>query len=128
MISRGDVASLDPVLGVVHEAATSRKVEDPVALDLRRLTPFTDYFYICHGGSVRQAQAAAEAILEALQRHGQRVRHVEGAEAGEWILIDAEDVVIHVFASARRREFFSLERLWADAERVELPESGEAEG
>jgi ribosome-associated protein len=66
----------------------------------------------------------AEAVLDALSRAGFSTHHVEGKETAEWILVDAEDVVVHIFSS-EKRDFYRLESLWGDAERVELPACGE---
>ena len=111
-----------PKLAAVVEAARSRQAEDLVVLDVARLADFTEAFVICHGGSSRQVQTIAEAIVEALEALGQKVRHVEGMTRAEWILIDAGDVVAHVFQRDRRR-FYALERLWAEAPRLDVPAS-----
>jgi ribosome-associated protein len=114
---------VDPILNAIHEAACKRKAFRPVALDLRPLTPFTDYFYVCHSESQRQSRAISEAVQDALDEAGHKPYHVEGGEAGDWILIDAGEVVIHIFHGEATREFFSLERLWTDAGRLPLPEA-----
>jgi len=116
---RTDTLDLDVAL--VHEAACERKALDPLALDLRPLAHFTDFFYICHSESSRQSRAIAESIQEALDKAKKKSYHVEGMEAGEWILIDAGEVVVHVFLSQGKRDFYALEKLWADAERLALP-------
>jgi ribosome-associated protein len=108
------------ILEAVHRAALSKQARHPVALDLRALTPFTDYFYICHGDSARQNHAIADAVLEELSRLGEPADHAEGMHVAEWILLDAGDVIIHIF-SLEKREFYSLERLWGDAPKVKLP-------
>jgi ribosome-associated protein len=91
-----------------------------VVLDLRKASAFTDYFVICSGGNARQVHAIADGIQEALGRHGSKPALVEGTGRAEWVLIDYFDVVFHVFTPATR-EFYGLERLWGDAERVEIP-------
>jgi len=111
-----------PKLAAVLEAARSRHAEELVVLDVARLAGFTETFVICHGGSSRQVQTIAEAIIEALEGPGHRILHVEGMSRAEWILIDAGDLVVHVFQRDRRR-FYALERLWAEAPRLELPAS-----
>ena len=92
-----------------------------MVLDLKGACSFTDAFVICHGQQVRQTQAIADAIEEALQ--GQKVapNHVEGYRTGEWILMDYSDLIVHIF-TRERREFFNLERLWGDLPRVEKAE------
>ena len=113
---------VDPILNVIHEAAGKRQACRPVALDLRPLTPFTDYFYVCHSESQRQSLAISEAVRKALDEAGHKPYHVEGGEGGDWILIDAGEIVVHIFQGEATREFFSLERLWTDAVRLPLPE------
>jgi ribosome-associated protein len=100
-------------------AALDRKAEDMVVLDLTTASAFTDFFVICTATNRRQAQAIADAVKEALAKQGARPALVEGYEKGDWILIDYFDFIVHVFMPSAR-EFYSLERLWGDAERVEV--------
>ncbi len=100
-------------------AADDKKAKELVVLRLAEITSFTDYFLICSGGSVRQVQAIADAVAEQLRNHGQRPMHTEGYANGEWVLIDYGTFVVHVFTEASRR-FYDLERLWRDAERVQV--------
>jgi ribosome-associated protein len=106
-------------LAAVIAAALDKKAEDAVVLDLTRASAFTDFFVICTGGNRRQVQAIADAVQEALSKRGTRPALVEGYERGEWVLIDYFDFIVHVFLPATR-EFYGLERLWGDAERVEV--------
>ena len=102
-------------------AALDKKVLDLVVLDLRKGLAFTDFFIIGTGANVRQVQAiAAVAIEEELRKKGVRPALVEGYSRGEWVLLDYFDFIVHVFLSATR-DFYALERLWGDAERVEIP-------
>lgn len=96
------------------EAALDRKAEDVVALDVASLTSFTDAFVIATGTSDRHVKAVADAVVERAHELGRKPLGVEGYEGGEWVLIDLDDVVVHVFQS-ERREHYDLERLWADA-------------
>ena len=75
---------------------------------------------ICTGATTRQVQAIADGIEEALAKKGTKPALVEGADRAEWVLIDYFDFVVHVFTPSTR-EFYGLERLWGDAERVEIP-------
>jgi ribosome-associated protein len=100
-------------------AALDRKAEDMVVLDLTKASAFTDFFVICTATNRRQAQAIADAVKEALAKQGARPALIEGYEKGDWILIDYFDFIVHVFLPSAR-EFYSLERLWGDAERVEV--------
>ena len=101
------------------EAAKDKKAVDLILLDLRKTSAFTDFFVICTGTNVRQVQAIADAVLEALRKAGVKPALVEGYERGEWVLIDYFDFLFHVFTPATR-QFYALERLWGDAERREL--------
>ena len=99
--------------------ADEKKAKELVLLRLAEITSFTDYFLICSGSSVRQVQAIADAVAEQLKRRGMRPMHTEGYANGEWVLIDYGTFVVHVFTEASRR-FYDLERLWRDAERVQV--------
>jgi ribosome-associated protein len=104
-------------------AAEDRKAVDLAVLDLRKAAGFTDYFVICSGTNVRQVRAIADAVLERLATEGAKPSHVEGYDRSEWILIDYFDFIVHVFAPETRM-FYSLERLWGSAERVEMQPAG----
>ena len=101
-------------------AALDKKAQDLIVLDLTKGSAFTDFFVICTGANKRQVQAIADAIQEAVAKRGARPALIEGYEHGEWILIDYFDFIVHVFMPATRA-FYSLERLWGDAVRVEVP-------
>ena len=102
------------------EAARGKKALDLAVLDLRPLGSFTDFFVICSGQNVRQVQAIADAIEEALRKAGTKPSHIEGRERAEWVLLDYFDFIVHVF-NKDRREFYALERLWGSAKSVDLP-------
>lgn len=76
-----------------------------------------DYFVICSARNNKQAQSIADNIEEEMEKHGYDVRHVEGYREGKWILIDAGEVVAHVFVE-QDRSYYDLENLWCDAERI----------
>jgi ribosome-associated protein len=100
-------------------AAIEKKAQDPVLLELKGITSFTDYFLLCSGKSDRQVQAIAQAIEEALKRKGIRPLGQEGTIEGRWILMDYEDVVVHIFLEPVRK-FYDLEGLWLDAPRIDM--------
>jgi ribosome-associated protein len=101
------------------KAAVEKKAQDPVLLELKGLSSFTDYFLLCSGKSDRQVQAIAQEIEEALKKRGIRPLGIEGTVEGKWILMDFEDVVVHVFLEPVRK-FYDLEGLWIDASRIDL--------
>ena len=86
-------------------------------LDLRRLASFADYFVVMTAESTRQIEALEEDIGKALKEAGVNRHHREGARGSGWVLLDYSDVVIHIFG-ADEREYFGLERLWAQAPQV----------
>jgi ribosome-associated protein len=103
-------------------AAISRRAQDGVILDLRELDGFTDFFAIFSGVSDIQVEGISQAVLEELESNwSQKPWHQEGARKADWILLDYVDFVVHVFLS-ERRAYYNLERLWAEAGRIELPE------
>lgn len=97
------------------------KAEDVVALDLRGLTFFTDYFLIMSGRSTRHTQALAEALEDELRAKRAAGRSSEGVNEGLWVALDLGDVVAHIFYH-EQRAFYDLEGLWHDAPRVDLTE------
>lgn len=101
-------------------AAEDKKAESLVVLDLRKASGFTDFFLICSGGNSRQVRAIADGVMEALATDGVEPAHVEGYDRSEWILLDYFDFVVHVFGP-ETRVFYGLERLWGNAEQVEIP-------
>jgi ribosome-associated protein len=100
-------------------AVLDKKGEDVVVLDLRQAADFTDFFVLVSGGNQRQLVAIVDAVLDALRAQGVRPAHLEGYPRGEWMLLDFDDFVVHVF-SARTRAFYDLERLWGGAKRLEV--------
>ena len=100
-------------------AAEDKKAEEVVVLKLAEITSFTDYFIICSGNSSRQVQAIADEVSAQLKKRGVRPLQTEGYANAEWILIDYGPLVVHVFSNTSRR-FYDLERLWRDAERIEM--------
>ncbi len=100
-------------------SADSKKAIDALVLRLSAITEFTDYFVICSGNSTRQTQAIADEVTDQLKKVKVRPLHTEGYNNGEWILIDYGIFVVHIFTE-QSRQFYDLERLWRDAERVEI--------
>ena len=101
-------------------AAEEKKAADMTVLRLADITSFTDYFVICSGSSTRQVQAIVDSVVETLKKkYSLRPLSTEGYANGEWVLVDFGTFVVHVFSETSRR-FYDLERLWRDAERVEL--------
>jgi ribosome-associated protein len=109
--------------GLRHAAICARVCDDykgqnTVVLDLSPVTPIVDYFVITTGTSRRQMHAVAEEVDRVLTAEGSTRRGLEGYERSDWILQDYGDVVLHVMSDEARRTY-DLERLWADAPRVD---------
>ena len=103
------------------DAAMGKKALDPVLLEMKKTTSFTDYFFTCTARSDRQVLAIAEAVEEAMEKQGIRPLGQEGKPDGRWVLLDFGDVVVHIFLEPVRN-FYDLEGLWMDAPRIDLQE------
>jgi ribosome-associated protein len=103
----------------IVEAALDLKAERPIVLDMRTLTSYADTFVILTGRSDRQVRAIADAIVHTLKSHDEQPLGVEGLDDGNWVLIDCNDAIVHVFDPETRLQF-DLERLWRDAPRLDL--------
>ena len=114
-------------LMLAAEAAATRKALQMTAIDIRKIASFAEFFLVCSGTSTRQVQAIADEVMDRLKKErNSRPLHTEGFEAGTWVLLDYGDLIVHVFTE-EAREFYQLERLWRDADRVALPEAMTAE-
>lgn len=98
-------------------AALGAKAENLLILDLRKISYSFDFFFLCSAGSDRRIQAVADHIEEGLGESDIRAIHREGHPEGGWVLLDFGAVVGHIF-TPEVREYYGLERLWADAPRV----------
>ena len=108
------------------QAALDKKAQDVVVLDLRHTPAFTDYFVLCSGHNQRQVKAIADAVEETLRAAKVRPAHVEGYDRADWVLMDFFNFVVHIF-SPQTRAFYSLERLWGDAERIDVSDESAAD-
>jgi len=101
----------DALLARILSSLDDDKAEDVVTIDLRGRSSVADYMVVCSGRSSRQVAAIAEKLIERLKADLGRTCKVEGKEQGDWVLIDATDVVVHVFRP-EVREFYQLEKMW----------------
>jgi ribosome-associated protein len=103
------------------EFASNKKAENLVVLDMRGISSFADFFVICSGTSEPHLKAIAGEIQDQLRlEHGVRPAHLDGYPMSQWVVIDFYDVLVHIFHT-EKRAFYSLEDLWSDAPRLELP-------
>jgi ribosome-associated protein len=117
-------ASSEILSDVIVKGMLEKKAADIVVMDLRKVkNSIADFFVICSGSSDKQIDAIADSIdEEVFKTLKENVWHSEGKNNKEWMLLDYVDVVAHVFRKDRR-EFYSLERLWGDADIREIKES-----
>lgn len=106
---------------IAARAASDKKAEDIVAIDVAELLVITGCFVICTGRNDRQVRTIADEVEEQMRVQG-GVKPIgrEGVAEGKWVLLDFGDIVFHAF-QPEEREFYRLERLWSDAPRIELP-------
>lgn len=110
---------LDSSLTPYVRAALGRKVRNLVLLDVRGLSSVGDFLIICSGRSNRQVSAIADFIQMDLKSNGIRPLSVEGKKEGHWVLLDYGHVILHVFYEPLR-DFYDLESLWIDAQRINI--------
>jgi len=111
---RRDVDGPPAELWRLTRALADRKAADLTVLDVRGLCSATDFFVIASGTSEAHVRGMADRLLDGSD---DRPHHVEGLAQGRWVLLDYVDVVVHLFHPAQR-EFYQLERLWADARTI----------
>ena len=97
---------------LIIDALDDVKAQDIVKLDVRDMTPVTDYMIIASGTSKRHVQALVENVAEKAKQAGHKPIGVEGEEGGEWVLLDLQDALVHVMLP-KVREFYNLEKLWS---------------
>jgi ribosome-associated protein len=120
---RTGVKALPKDVAQAVQAALDKKASEVVILDLRHTPAFTDFFILCSGQNQRQVKAIAEAVEESLRAVRIRAAHIEGYDRAEWVLMDFFSFIVHVF-TPQTRAFYSLERLWGDAHRIDVGEDG----
>ena len=106
----GELSSED-LLAVVLASLDDDKAEDVVSIDLRGRSDMADYMVICSGRSSRQVASISEKLVDKLKQDYRRASKIEGKETGDWVLIDAGDVIVHVFRP-EVRDFYQLEKMW----------------
>jgi ribosome-associated protein len=118
-VSRAQKTSLtsEGLVGLAVLSLVAHKAQEPVILEVKGLSNIGDYFIICSGGSKRHVQALAQNLQEDLKQVGVKPLGVEGLDEGNWVLLDYIDVVVHLF-SKPLREFYDLEGLWVEANRL----------
>ncbi len=114
-------------LEIVKKAAAAlsdKKAEDISILDIRDISTLADYFVIATGSNQNQLLAMQDAVEEALHKAGIHVKQIEGNRSSTWILMDFQDIIVHLF-SREDRQFYDLDHIWRDGKRLS-PDSEEA--
>ena len=105
-------------LKIALKAVESKKGSEITVLDISEIASFASYFLLCTGESSRQIQAIADEVVTKLKENGTRANHIEGYRNAEWVLLDYNDLVVHIFSKSARA-YYDLERLWRDARKLD---------
>lgn len=125
--SEGGTLEARALAELVLATALEKKAIDPLILDVADLVGYADYFVVVSAKNTRQVRAIAEEVRRHMKdEHGLFPKGVEGMSTSKWVLVDYDDVVLHVFHEGAR-VFYDLEGLWADAPRLPVPKVQEVE-
>ena len=116
-----DLSVSKKMAAMAVDALEDRKGEDVHVIDISEISTLADYFVIASGTNINQVQALADNVQEVLGRQGFMTKDVEGYDAGNWVLLDFGDIIVHVFDSENRL-FYDLERIWRDGKLVDANE------
>ena len=119
-MTKPDRAAIEAIVRTAAQAAAEKKAADVMIIDVGQTIVVTDYFLIATGANDRQVHAIADEIEGVLREAGMKPIGREGESELKWVLLDYGDFVVHVF-QPQEREFYRLERLWGDADRLALP-------
>ncbi|AJE44775.1 ribosome silencing factor [Celeribacter indicus] len=111
------------LLDFIMHSLDQDKAEDLVSIDLRGKSEVADYMVICSGRSTRQVSAMAEKLADSLKQDHGVFSRVEGKDQGDWVLIDAGDVIVHIFRP-EVRDFYQLEKMWMSPEEAKAAMAG----
>ncbi|MBV1868244.1 MAG: ribosome silencing factor [Marinosulfonomonas sp.] len=111
MTSLSKTSSSKALLELILAALDDDKAEDVISIDLRGKTQIADYMVVCSGRSTRQVSSMSEKLTDRIKNEFAILSKTEGKDQGDWVLIDAGDVIVHVFRP-EVREFYQLEKMW----------------
>lgn len=110
--ARPKAAPQPPVLDLILAAIEDAKAEDTLAIDVTGKSSLTDHMVVTSGRSNRHVSAIADQLVKALRENGYGKPRIEGLPAADWVLVDANDVIVHIFRP-EVREFYNIEKMWA---------------
>lgn len=102
---------------IAVKALDDKKGEDITIIDISEVSVVADYFIIAGGSNRSQIQAMADNVDECLSKNGGRLKQIEGYDAGNWVLLDFQDIIVHIF-DKENRLFYDLERIWRDGKLI----------
>ena len=111
--------SMEECLKIIYKALDDKKAEDICIIDIHEISPMADYFVIANGTNINQVHALADNVSEELAKLKVMTKQTEGYSAGNWILMDYGDIIIHLF-DKESRSYYDLERIWKDGKVVEF--------
>lgn len=106
---------------IAYQALDDKLAEDIKVIDIRGISVVADYFMIANGTNKNQVQAIVDNVQEELEKAGYSMKQMEGYRAGSWVLLDFNDIIIHIF-DKENRLFYDLERIWKDGVEVDTDE------
>ena len=106
---------------IAVNALDDKKGEDIKVIDISEVSVLADYFIIAGGSNRSQIQAMADNVDEMLGKNGGMLKQIEGYDAGNWVLLDFQDIIIHIF-DKENRLFYDLERIWRNGKDIKLEE------
>lgn len=106
---------------IAYQALDDKLAEDIKVIDIRGISVVADYFMIANGTNKNQVQAIVDNVQEELEKAGYSMKQMEGYRAGSWVLLDFNDIIIHIF-DKENRLFYDLERIWKDGVEVDTGE------
>ena len=114
-LAKVEAEYLETMKKAVIDAIEDIKGFDITVMDVRKLTSLTNYMIVASATSSRQAKAIADNVREKIKEKGYQIRGTEGEKDGEWVLVDLDDIVVHIMVPATRA-YYNLEQLWTEGE------------
>lgn len=112
---------MSELLDLTIKTLNDKLAKEIVVIDMKEVSPYTDYFVICTANNVRHASSLADYVEDEVEKKGYTVRAKEGTGGSTWVLIDIGEVVVHIFTE-ETRELYRLEKLWADQPQKRIEE------